>query len=73
VTYSEWWHTSILINLLPSFNALFPKYGWVLSNLGIISAVQLGVCLVLNQFDFDFANLVGRKKKEQTVMDQEVL
>jgi hypothetical protein len=73
VTFSDWWHTSILVNLLPSFNAIFPKYGWVLSNLGIISAVQLAICLVLNQFDFDFANMFSRKKKEQTVLDNEVL
>lgn len=73
VTFSDWWHVQILENLLPSFNVLFPKYGWIINNLGIFSAVQLGICVLINQLDFDFAGFFSRKKKEQDLVDNEVL
>jgi hypothetical protein len=69
-TFSDWWTTQILEKMLPSIMTLLPKYGWYLEHIGLISFIQLTICVVLNLVDFDLAGIFNRKKKEQSALEQ---
>lgn len=72
---TNWFNENILMNVIPSAIILLPKFYYYLNHIGIFSAIQLGICLLLNQVDLNFAKIIQSKKKEEAALkeDEEIL
>jgi len=74
VIFAEWWRDSILLPMLPTVLSYVPLFSFYLNNVGILTAIQIVICLFINLTDFDFSAIYTRKKKEQlSLEDNEVL
>lgn len=74
VTLTNWWKDNILTRLLPEAIIHLPKFYYYLDHVGIFTAVQLVICLVINLVDFDFTKINQRKEQEkQSAEGEEVL
>jgi hypothetical protein len=70
---SKWFLNDFLAKLIPPTLTIIPSFAWFLNYSGIILAVQLGLCLLINQLDLDLARLLSRKQKERsTLSDSEI-
>lgn len=72
-TLTNWWNDEILTKMLPNTVILLPKFYYYLNHIGIFSTVHLALCLIVNLFDFDFALINAKKKKESDAIDEEVV
>lgn len=74
-TLTNWFKDNIMIAVLPSVSILLPKFYYYLDHIGIFSSIQIGLCLLINIVDFDFAKIFQKKKQEQQALedDEEVI
>jgi len=72
--FTLWFKEEVLLNLLPTANSLLSLFNYYIEYLGIITMIQLGLVLLLNQIDFNLVKFSQRKDKElATIEDNEVL
>lgn len=71
-TLTNWWNTNILTQLIPGTVVLLPKFYYYINHIGIFSAIQLVLCMVINLIDFDFGKLAD-KKEQQDMGDEEII
>ena len=66
IELSEWFNTEIVNAVLPALSLSTPFYTYYLAHAGVINAILIVLCILLNVFDFDFATYNSRKDKEMT-------
>lgn len=73
-TITNWFNNQILTTIIPTAHILVPKFYFYLDNIGIFSALQLVICLIINMVDFDFAKINQKKRIEAAALkDEEVI
>jgi hypothetical protein len=70
-TVTNWFNVNILLAVIPSSELVLPKFYFYLSHIGVFSLFQMVVCLVINQLDFDFTKIIGRKKLEEKTLEED--
>ena len=63
------WFTTEVLSVFPTILDLMPKFSFYLNNAGIINAVLVLICLLVNFIDLDLGKFSGRKDKEQNTDD----
>ena len=61
---STWFNEEVLNAVLPALTLSTPFYSYYLTHAGVINAIVIVLCILLNVFDFDFATYGARKDKE---------
>ena len=72
-TLTTWFNDNILLKILPGVIILLPKFYFYLEHIGLFTLVHFVLCMLINMVDLDFASIVRKKKKEDEVMDDEVV
>jgi len=70
-TLTDWFNSEIIEKVFPSASITLPKFYHYTSNLGIYTSIHLGLCVIVNLFDFDFTKFIGRRKQEQEAIPDE--
>jgi len=71
---TDWFNIEILIKLFPNVTILLPKFYYYIDHLGVINAIHIVVCIIINRLDFDFSKIINRKRMEdKTLDDSEVI
>lgn len=70
-TLTDWFKDSILIPILPATYLVIPKFYYYLDHIGIFSAAQIVICMIINMVDFDFAKISTKKKQEEAALEGE--
>ena len=72
IELSEWFNTEIVSSVLPSLSLSTPFYTYYLAHAGVVNAILIVLCILLNVFDFDFATYNSRKDKEMTNREEAI-
>ena len=59
---TDWWINDILYKIIPNIEDLLPKFNWINEYIGILSFIQMLLCILANRFYFrikDTINKVG--------------
>lgn len=67
---SKWFLNDFLVKLIPPALSIIPSFAWFLNYAGIILFIQMMICMLVNQLDFDLVSIISRKKKEQSVLSE---
>lgn len=52
VTISDWWITDVLYSVVPGIENLLTKFNFIQNNIGILSFIQMLLCIAANRFYF---------------------
>lgn len=70
-TLTNWFNTEILVKIIPDAIILLPKFYYYVDHIGVFTAIQIVICLVINLVDFNFASIFAKKKQEQQALEDE--
>lgn len=70
-TITDWFRTEILMKLFPTASLLLPKFYYYIDHVGLFSAIQFAVCLLINMLDFDLSGIRLRRKQEKSTVNDE--
>jgi hypothetical protein len=69
-TISDWWVSDILYNLIPNIESHLVKFDWIHTNIGILSFIQMLICIFANRMYFrikDTINKISPEFEEEVV------
>jgi len=67
------WIFDMIVAMFPNMVINLPFFSYFLDNMGYIFLLQACAYFLVNTIDFDIATVLGRKKKEQQAIEDEIL
>lgn len=61
VNLSEWFYDLFITDLLMGFSLNMPFFTWYLNNTGLVTALIIVICIILNYVDFGFMKFYNEK------------